>query len=223
MLFMKTLSEHKKEKKHCPQFDKYEVLMNRNKLYLVITLCFLFANKIHGQILFNCNILISVLDRIKQEKLNIENARLIDGKFDIVITPNIGKGYYIRKNNEYGNDPQLDSIINLSNIDEILHSKGDSLFFLKGNIYIVDSLDYFTKQCNFENEGYSIFIVKVIREVGNIEKENIVDLKSVDNYRGYSAVSLQHRNSTSKKVIFLYQIENNQPIIKKLVVVRGED
>ncbi|MBK7390192.1 MAG: hypothetical protein IPI23_14295 [Bacteroidetes bacterium] len=128
---MKTLSEHKKEKKHCPQFDKYEVLMNRNKLYLVITLCFLFANKIHGQSLFNCNILISVLDRIKQEKVNIENARLIDGKFDIVITPNIGKGYYIRKNNEYGNDPQLDSIINLSNIDEILHSKGDSLFFLK--------------------------------------------------------------------------------------------
>lgn len=184
---------------------------------VLIFLTIVHAISANGQSNYNCKILEKIIESIDTEKKLLMYQNQIVGKYDLIEKNGI---YKVKPKKGYENDSSLVNILNFDNIIDVVNVKNDSIFYLKKDNLVIDTFGFFDCGTNFIIGGRN-FIVRNHYDSLLFKKHNIIYLYSLDSYRGYSGVALRHESAKSRvdKTIFLYSIEQNVPVIKKILVV----
>ena len=181
---------------------------------LLYICCFLGSYGQNSQ--FNCLLLAEIVNSMDIQKKKIETYRKIDGKYDLFESR--GK-YFVKIKKRYHEDTAVQRILKLPNIIDIVNVKDDSMFFLCDDIVLIDTFNFFTPECSCKFACKKISVVNDLNRI--LPDQKVINLISLDNYRGYSCISLKYNGSYKKirRVIFLYLIEHNLPIIKDIDVI----
>lgn len=171
---------------------------------------------------FNCGLLVEIVKSMDIEKQKFETFFKIKGEFEY-IEEGDGK-YKVQPKTAYHKSAELDSILKLPDILEITDPHLDSIFYLQDYNVFLDTFKFFTPECNCKVNGKKIKVLNNVNKVPKSRDIMVIDLSGLDNYKGYSCIGLKYHGSHPKtyKVLFLYLIERNKHVVKKIEVVRRD-